>query len=101
MAVFPRKVDHAVFDRGWVRQVVERVHPEVVDRLCLCLHDERGHVYQRPVLVYFRCINIIKIEHTAVDYLGVGIYVPYQGKRGKHSLVSHEPGHALSFHFFA
>jgi hypothetical protein len=44
-------VDHVVFDRGWVHRVVERVHPEVVDRLCLCLHDERGHVYQRPLLV--------------------------------------------------
>jgi hypothetical protein len=81
MTVFPRKVDHVVFDRGWARQVVERVHPEVVDRLCLCLHDERGHV--------------------AVNYLDVGTYVPYQDKRGKHSLESHEPDHALSFHFFA
>jgi hypothetical protein len=83
MAVFPRKVDHVVFDRGWVRQVVERVRPEVVDRLCLCLHDERGHVYQRPVLVHFS----IHQDHQGQTYRcklsGRGYLCSLSGQKGQ------------------
>lgn len=46
------RVARVFSDHDLVRLVVERAHPVVVGRLCLCLRDEHGHVYKPPLSIF-------------------------------------------------